>query len=443
MRLLLACLILLASVTAAAAQGCGPQNPNCIAPTPPPGDNSNRIATTAFVQGAIGGGGGGGMIPLAAGNIYVGNNSNVATGVTLTGDCTMSVVGAITCTKTNGVALGSAATVVAGTAGNVLVSNGSALLSVAMSGSCTMAAGGVINCLTSTTPPPNYNSTRIATTAYVQANAGFPITNNTQLYINSGTGSDTGNCQNIGSPCQSFGYVANQCNIGTQCFVNVANGTYLFVNNVGAASPVNFTYYHVITFQGDCSALPASAANVLIQPSANSQIMFSIQDHALAFIKCMTVVNPSSVQCSGQCQGVTVIQSRQLAIVDADNLGIQNALPLGKMFDSTEVASLNCAGILNLQAFSMNNLATVTQFSKMSFGCNVTAAAGTINGATFAVSNGSWLDVSSAIFGGAGAGTGTSGTACAVSNGSIVRASGVTIPGNLNSCTAANGSGIF
>lgn len=32
---------------------------NQVAPTPPPGDNSNRIATTAFVNGAIGGGGGG------------------------------------------------------------------------------------------------------------------------------------------------------------------------------------------------------------------------------------------------------------------------------------------------------------------------------------------------------------------------------------------------
>ncbi len=32
------------------AQGCGPQNPNCIVPTAPLGDSSNRAASTAFVQ---------------------------------------------------------------------------------------------------------------------------------------------------------------------------------------------------------------------------------------------------------------------------------------------------------------------------------------------------------------------------------------------------------
>lgn len=37
------------------AQGCGPQNPNCIVPTRPPGDSTNAAASTAFVQGAVGG----------------------------------------------------------------------------------------------------------------------------------------------------------------------------------------------------------------------------------------------------------------------------------------------------------------------------------------------------------------------------------------------------
>lgn len=39
---------------AAAAQGCGPQNPNCVVPTPPAGTSDNRAASTAFVQGAVG-----------------------------------------------------------------------------------------------------------------------------------------------------------------------------------------------------------------------------------------------------------------------------------------------------------------------------------------------------------------------------------------------------
>lgn len=34
----------------ATAQGCGPANPNCIVPTAPPGDSTNKAASTAFVQ---------------------------------------------------------------------------------------------------------------------------------------------------------------------------------------------------------------------------------------------------------------------------------------------------------------------------------------------------------------------------------------------------------
>lgn len=35
------------------AQGCGPQNPNCIVPTAPVGTSNNQAASTAFVQGAV------------------------------------------------------------------------------------------------------------------------------------------------------------------------------------------------------------------------------------------------------------------------------------------------------------------------------------------------------------------------------------------------------
>ena len=57
MKILIALFLLLASCGAAAAQGCGPQNPNCIVPTAPPGTSDNRAASTAFVQNATGGGG--------------------------------------------------------------------------------------------------------------------------------------------------------------------------------------------------------------------------------------------------------------------------------------------------------------------------------------------------------------------------------------------------
>jgi hypothetical protein len=53
MRRILLAIILSVLPCAALPQGCGQGNPNCVAPTPPPGDSSNRIATTEFVQSAI------------------------------------------------------------------------------------------------------------------------------------------------------------------------------------------------------------------------------------------------------------------------------------------------------------------------------------------------------------------------------------------------------
>jgi len=65
--MLLLALLMVASLVSVApvparAQGCGTLNPNCIVPTAPPGDNSNRAASTAFVTNALGGGGGGGNV---------------------------------------------------------------------------------------------------------------------------------------------------------------------------------------------------------------------------------------------------------------------------------------------------------------------------------------------------------------------------------------------
>ncbi|MGC2411737.1 MAG: hypothetical protein WA459_03445 [Stellaceae bacterium] len=57
-------------------------------------DASNNLVTAAC--------GAGGMTTLPNTDIYVGNSSNVATAVALSGDCTMANTGAITCTKING-----------------------------------------------------------------------------------------------------------------------------------------------------------------------------------------------------------------------------------------------------------------------------------------------------------------------------------------------------
>ncbi len=61
-----------------------------IAPTPTTGDNSTKIATTAFINNAIV------NMPLESSKIFVGNVSNVATPTTLNGDATITNTGAIT-----------------------------------------------------------------------------------------------------------------------------------------------------------------------------------------------------------------------------------------------------------------------------------------------------------------------------------------------------------
>lgn len=52
-KILLVLAFLFAAAVPAAAQGCGPQNPNCIVPTAPPGTSDNRAASTAFVENAV------------------------------------------------------------------------------------------------------------------------------------------------------------------------------------------------------------------------------------------------------------------------------------------------------------------------------------------------------------------------------------------------------
>jgi hypothetical protein len=79
---LLIAAVMVLSVGAARAQGCGPTNPNCIVPTAPAGTNNNQAASTAFVQTAVGGGGMG-----TAGYALIGNGASPATfqGFTETG----------------------------------------------------------------------------------------------------------------------------------------------------------------------------------------------------------------------------------------------------------------------------------------------------------------------------------------------------------------------
>ena len=53
MRVIAAIFVTILSASGAAAQGCGPTNPNCIVPNRPAGDSTDAAANTAFVTSAI------------------------------------------------------------------------------------------------------------------------------------------------------------------------------------------------------------------------------------------------------------------------------------------------------------------------------------------------------------------------------------------------------
>jgi hypothetical protein len=128
--LVLALLLGLASFASdGRAQGCGPNNPNCIVATMPLGDASSRAAYDAFVQNAFAGGG---NLPLTNMFVYIGNGSNIATGVPISGDCTITNLGVLTCTKTNGVAFAASATTDTTNASNI------------SSGALALARGGLV-----------------------------------------------------------------------------------------------------------------------------------------------------------------------------------------------------------------------------------------------------------------------------------------------------------
>lgn len=90
-RLALAALLALAPQLAAAQMAL-------IGPTPTSAtENSDRLATTQWVNNFVGAG-----LPLASGKIWIGSAGNIAVAQTLTGDCTLSLSGVVTCTQAAG-----------------------------------------------------------------------------------------------------------------------------------------------------------------------------------------------------------------------------------------------------------------------------------------------------------------------------------------------------
>lgn len=129
----------LAALLALPAHADGPQtqsNLAMVAPTVAPGDNSNRIATTAFVTAAAGGGG---LPTLASGLMWVGNVSNAAAAVALSGDLTVSNTGVITLATVNGNtgAIGSATQCV------TVTNNAKGLTTAVSAATCTPAVGSI------------------------------------------------------------------------------------------------------------------------------------------------------------------------------------------------------------------------------------------------------------------------------------------------------------
>ena len=105
-----------------------------IAPTPPPGDNSDKIANTQWVNQFLGG-----SLPLANGQLFIGSAGGVATPQTPSGDWTISNAGAATLATVNANVgtFGSATTCITTT------QNAKGLTTALSAATCTPAIGSI------------------------------------------------------------------------------------------------------------------------------------------------------------------------------------------------------------------------------------------------------------------------------------------------------------
>ena len=131
--------------------------------------------------------------PLAPGNILVGNSSGLQAAVPLTGDCTMSSLGVIICTKTNGTLFG---TIASQNANAVAITGGTITGMPLPTGSSDVATKGYVDASTQTT-----QCTMAKTVGFV----GDSTTDNTTAFNNWFTSLASGRgCLEFGSGVYRF-----------------------------------------------------------------------------------------------------------------------------------------------------------------------------------------------------------------------------------------------
>jgi hypothetical protein len=197
-----------------------PQNTTC--PTRPAGDSTNACASTAFVaQNAL-------PLALTQNFIIVGSAGGIAVGVPLSGDCTIVSAGAITCTKTNGVAFAPSATTDttnasnistgtlaaarggAGTITGALRGNGAGVVTQA---ACADLSNGAASCSTDTTNAANIGSGTLPTGRLTGSYTGITgvgtltagTWNATAIAVANGGTGDTGTAWTAFTPSPSCG----------------------------------------------------------------------------------------------------------------------------------------------------------------------------------------------------------------------------------------------
>lgn len=178
-----------------------------------------------------------GSLPtLLSGRIFVGNSSNVATSVVLSGDCTIIAAGAITCTKSSGVAFGAMAT--STDAANLSGTVASARLSGSYSGITGLGTLTALTVQNAGTTVANITATNTSTLARSQwSNGSFGY----------GAGIGTDNIwhlwSNLSSPASRISVdTSGNVGVGTSSpAFNSATANYLLVSGdaIGAATPAS------------------------------------------------------------------------------------------------------------------------------------------------------------------------------------------------------------